>query len=133
MSLFGSGVLAMSVGEFDGLSGSLSEEIEFCSSCFSASNRLDINDIRRMKREDSLYALVTHNPADGEGFVNAAAPACDYSAGKYLDAFFVGFFDSAAHIYRIAHFKMGYVFLQHFAFDAVQYFCFHFCHFLLSI
>jgi hypothetical protein len=35
----------VSVSEFDGLSGSLAEKIEFCASGFTASNGLDIDDI----------------------------------------------------------------------------------------
>ncbi len=118
-------MFAVAVGEFDGLAGSLAEEIEFCASCFAASGRLDIDDIGRMKREDTLDALVGDDSADSEGFVDASASAGDYRAGKYLDAFFIAFPDSAAHIYGIAYFKMRYIFLQSFALDSVEYLGFH--------
>jgi hypothetical protein len=78
-----------------------------------------------MKREDSFDALVIDNPPDGEGFVNAAAPAGDYGAGKYLRALFVTFSDSAVDIHKIAYFEVRFVFLQTFAFNRIQYFCFH--------
>jgi len=35
----------VSVSQFDGLSGSLAEKIEFCASGFAAPNRPDIDDI----------------------------------------------------------------------------------------
>ncbi len=78
-----------------------------------------------MKRKDSFDALIINNPPDCEGFVNAAALAGDYGAGKYLRALFVAFFDAAVDIYNIAYFKVRYVFLQTFAFNRIQYFCFH--------
>ena len=43
--LLGTRMLGVSVSEFDGLSGSLAEKIEFCASGFAASNGLDIDDI----------------------------------------------------------------------------------------
>jgi hypothetical protein len=118
-------VRAVAMRELDGLSGSLAEEIEFCPSCFSASNRLYVHNIRRMKREYSLYALVVDNSAYRESLVNPAAPAGDYCAGKDLNPLLVAFPDSAAYIYRIAYFKMRYVFLETFTFDSIQNFSFH--------
>lgn len=35
----------VSVSEFDGLSGSPAQKIEFCASGFAASNRLDIDEV----------------------------------------------------------------------------------------
>ncbi len=78
-----------------------------------------------MKREDSFDALVIDNPPNCEVFVNAAALAGDYGAGKYLRALFVAFSDAAADIYNIAYFKVRYIFLQTFAFNRIQYFGFH--------
>ncbi len=60
----------MAMSQPDRLAGSLAEEIQFCTPCLSASNRLDIDNIRRMKREDSLYAFVAYDSPHGEGFVN---------------------------------------------------------------
>jgi len=125
ISLFWGGVFAVAVGQFDGLAGSLAEEIEFCASCLAASDRLDIDDVGRMKGEDTLDALIGDDSADGEGFADASASAGDYRTGKYLDAFFVAFSDSAAHIYGIAYLKMRYIFLQSFAFDSVEHLGFH--------
>jgi len=113
------------MSELDGLAGPLAEVIEFCASCFTASNRLDIHNIRRMKREDSLHTLVIYDSPHSEGFIDAATFAGDYYAGKYLNALFVAFYDSAPHIYRIAYFEMRYIFLEAFTFGSVQQFCFH--------
>jgi hypothetical protein len=78
-----------------------------------------------MKREDSLDALIAYNPADGEGFVYAAASASDNGAGEYLNALLVTFFDFAADNNRIANFEMRYIFLETFALNSIQQLCFH--------
>ena len=72
-----------------------------------------------MKREDSLDALVAYDSAHGEGFVNSTAPAGNYGAGEYLNAFFVAFFDPTADIYDIAYFEMRYIGFEAFCFDSV--------------
>jgi hypothetical protein len=119
------GVLAVSVGEFDGFAGSLAEKIEFCPPCLSASNGPDIDNIWRMEREDSLDTFTAYNPADGEGFVDAAAFAGDYRAGKYLKALLVAFSDSAVYVHRVAYFEMRYILFQAFTFNGIQHLCFH--------
>ena len=79
-----------------------------------------------MKREDSFDSLVADHASDHEGFVNTAALAGDYRSGKYLRAFLVTFFYTAVDVYNIAYFEVRYFFLQTFAFNRIQYFCFHF-------
>jgi len=118
-------VLAVALGQPDRLACSLTEEIQFCTPCLSASNRLDINNIRRMKREDSLYALVAYDAPHDEGFANPPALSGDYCTGKYLSPLLVAFFDSAVHIYHIAYFEMWYSLLQAFTFNCIQHFRFH--------
>lgn len=78
-----------------------------------------------MKREDSFDTLVTDHSPDCEGFVNAAALAGDNCSGKYLGALFVALFYAAVDIYNIAYFEVRYFFLQTFAFNRIQYYCFH--------
>jgi len=78
-----------------------------------------------MKGEDSFDTLVTDHAPDREGFINAAALAGDYGPGKYLGALFVALFYTAVDIYNIAYFEVRYFFLQTFAFNRIQYFCFH--------
>ncbi len=102
---------AVSLCEPDGFAGSLAEVIKFCPPCFSASNGPDIDYIWRVKREYPFDALVIDNPPNCEVFVNAAAFAGDYGAGKYLRALFVAFFDTAVDIYNIAYFEVRYIFL----------------------
>src|SRR5205814_6533788 len=48
-------------------------------------------DAGRMQREHALDSLAVGNPADGEGFVQAAAFSSDDDAGENLNAFFVAF------------------------------------------
>ena len=109
----------MPVSQLDGLAGSLAEEIEFRTPCFAASEWSDIDDIGRMKGEDSLHAFVIYDSPHSEGFVNPPASACDYRAGEYLNPLFIAFFDSAADIYRIAYFEVWYIALEPFAFDGI--------------
>ncbi len=110
---------AVPVGESDGFTSSLAEVIQFCSPCFAASDGPDIENVWRMKREDSFDALVIDNPPDCEVFVNAAALAGDYCAGKYLRALFVAFSDTTVDIYNITYFEVRYIFLQTFAFNRI--------------
>jgi len=116
---------AVSLGELDGFAGSLAEVIQFCPPCFAASDGPDIENVGRIKRENPFHTLVIDNPPNCKGLVNAAALAGDYSAGKYLRALFVTFFDAAVDIYNIAYFEVRFIFLQTFAFNRIQYFGFH--------
>jgi len=94
------------MSEPDGLAGSPAEIIQFCTSCFAASNGLDIDNIWRMNRENALDALVIDNSPDRKSFVNAPAPAGNYRAGKYLFADFVAFLDKTMDINKIAYFEV---------------------------
>ena len=78
-----------------------------------------------MKRKDSFDTLITDYASDCEGFVNAAAFAGDNGSGKYLSALFFAFFYTAVDVYNITYFEVRYFFLQTFAFNRIQYFCFH--------
>jgi hypothetical protein len=118
-------MLAVALGESDGFSSALPEKIQFCSPCLTASHRPDIYDVRRMNREDSLYALSCDNPPYGEGLVNAASLSGNYRAGEYLDSFFIAFFNPAAYINHIAYFEIRHILLQALIFDCIQYFSFH--------
>ena len=73
-----------------------------------------------MNGEYSLYALVIYDSAHREGFVNPAASACDYRAGKYLDTLLVAFFDSAVHIDHIAYLEMRYILLEAFTISSLD-------------
>ena len=99
------------MSESGGLSCAFAEIIELCPPCFAAANRLDIDDVGGMQREDPFDALVIDDSADCESFANAAAFACDYSAGKYLCTLFFTLLDRATDIYGIAYFKVGNFFL----------------------
>jgi hypothetical protein len=119
-------VLTVALREFDGFAGSLAKKIQFRTSCFAASNRRYIDNIRRMKREYTLYAFIIYNSAYGESFVDSTAFAGNYRSGKDLNPFFIAFFNPATHIDRIAYLEMRYVLLQILTFYSVKYLCFHF-------
>lgn len=78
-----------------------------------------------MKREDSFDTLIAYYTPNREGFVNAASFAGDNGSGKYLSSLFLAFFYTAVDIDNIAYFEVRYFFLQTFALNRIQYFCFH--------
>ena len=82
-------MVAVPLGELDGLAGPITQIIELGSPGPAASNRLDIEDIGRMQREDSFDALVTDHSPNGEVFVNAPSFAGNDRAGKYLRSLFL--------------------------------------------
>jgi hypothetical protein len=104
--LFRDGMFAVPLCEPDRLARSLAQVIKFCTPGFAASYRSDIDDIRRMKREDSFHALVIDDSADREIFVNAPAFAGNHRAGKYLRAFFIAFPDPAVNIHYITYLEV---------------------------
>ncbi len=112
-------MVAVPLGELDGLTGPASQIIELGSPGLAASDRLDIEDIGRMQREDSFDSLVTDNSPDGEVFVNAPAFAGDDRAGKYLRSLFVALFDTAMDLYDITYLEVGDLVLKTFALNGV--------------
>jgi hypothetical protein len=99
-------VVAVPLGEFDGLAGPITQIIELRSPGLAASDRPDIDNVGRMQREDSFDALVSDDSPDGEGFVNAPAFAGNDRAGEYLRSLFVAFFNSAVNLYDIAYLEV---------------------------
>ena len=100
-------MVAVSLCEPDGLSGALSEEVELCTPGFSASDGPDVEYVGRMQWEDSLDAFVADDSANGECFVDSAAPACDDGSGEYLCSDLVALLDSAVHVHDIAYLEVG--------------------------
>jgi hypothetical protein len=99
-------MLRPSLRKLDTLSSSFPEIIELCASGFSASDRFDIDDVRRIEREDSFDAFVSDNSPDGKLLIYTAALFGYYGAGKNLNAGFVAFFDFTMNINGIAYLKV---------------------------
>jgi len=118
-------VFAVALNQLDGFAGALTQVIQFCPSCFAASNRLDVSNVGRMEREDSLHALIIDDSPHREGFVDTPSLAGDYRAGKNLCPLFVAFLDAAMDVHNIAYFKVRYIFLETFTFNGIQHFGFH--------
>jgi hypothetical protein len=118
-------MIAVPLGQPDGLARPLAEVIQFCASCLAASDRPDIQDVRRMQRENAFHTLVIDDPPDREALVNAPAFAGNYRAGKDLRAFLIAFLYAAVNIDYIAYLEMRDLFLQTFALNGVQKFRFH--------
>jgi hypothetical protein len=120
-------MFAVAMGEPDGFAGPFTEIIQFSSSCFAASGRLDINDVRRMKREYSFDALATYDSPDGEHFIDSPAFTGNYRAAKYLYPLFIALFDIVMDIDPIAYLEVRYLFLQVPAFNGIHNLRFHLC------
>jgi len=109
----------MPLFEPDGLAGPIAQIIELGSPGLAASDRLDIEDIGRMQREDSFYALVTDDSPNGEVFVNAPAFAGNDRAGKYLRSFFVALFNTAVNLDNITYLEVRDLVLKTLALNGV--------------
>jgi hypothetical protein len=112
-------MVAVPLGELDGFSASVAQVVELGPSCFAASDRLYIDHVGRMQREDSFDALVCDDSADREVFVNAPAFACDYRAGEYLRSLFVALFNPAVYLYKITYLEVGELFFEIFTLNGV--------------
>jgi hypothetical protein len=112
-------VIAVPLFELDGLAGPLTQVIELGSPGLAASDRLDIDDIRRVQGKDPFDTLATGESPDGEVFVNAPAFARNDRAGEYLRSLFVALFDTAVDLYDIAYFEVRDLVLETFALNGV--------------
>ena len=109
----------MPLGELDGLAGPTPQIVELGPPGLAASDRLNIEDIGRVQREDSFDSLVTDHSPDREVFVNPTAFAGYHRAGKYLRSLFVALFDPAVNLYDIAYLEMRDLALKTFALNGV--------------
>jgi hypothetical protein len=99
-------MLAVAVSQFDGFSGSLSEEVELCPSGLSASYCLNVDNVWRMQRENSLNTFVAKDAADGETLVHAATGSGNDCAGEQLNACFFAFGDPAMDVNGVAYLEI---------------------------
>ncbi len=99
-------MIAVPLGELDGLAGPLTQIIELGSPGLAASDRLNIDDVRRVQGKYPFDALVSGESPDGEVFINAPAFACNDRAGKYLRSLFVALFNTAVNLYDIAYLEV---------------------------
>ena len=112
-------MFAVPVGQLDGLAGPIAQVIELGPPLFAAADRLDVEDVGRIQREDALDALVVDDPADREGRADAPAFARDDRAGEYLRPHFVAFFDPAVNIDDVADLEMRDTGLETLAFNGI--------------
>ena len=112
-------MVAVPLGELDGLACPVTQIIELGPSGLAASDGLDIEDVGRMQREDSFDALAADHSPDGEGFVNAPAFPGDDRAGKYLRSFLFALFDTAMNLDDIAYLEVRDLALKTFALNGV--------------
>ena len=118
-------MVAVALCQADGFACAIAQVIELCSSRLSASDGRYVQNVRRMKREDSLDPFMPHHPAYGEGLADSAALACDYRAVERLRAKLIALFDSALHIDDIAYLEVRNVVLQALILNGIKYFSLH--------
>jgi hypothetical protein len=104
--LSGYGMVAVPLGELDGLAGPIAQIIELGPPGLAASDRLDIEDVWRMQWEDSFDSLVSDDSPDGEGFANPTAFPGYHRAGKYLRSLLVALFDKAVNLDDITYLEV---------------------------
>ena len=73
-----------------------------------------------MERENSLHALTIRNAPNSECFVESASFTANDYAGKYLDSFFVSFYDARVNAYAVADRKRRQIALLLFFLDDVD-------------
>ena len=89
----------------------VAEVIELSASNFTASNNLDLFDVRGMYGESLFDADTVGNTSYGEGFGNSAAVLRDYSALKELNSLARTLFDLVINLDGITDIYNGYIFL----------------------
>jgi hypothetical protein len=112
-------MVAVPLGESDGFAGSLAEEIKLGPAFLTASDRLNIQNVRRVQREDSLHAFVVDDSTDSKALVNTPAFPADHRPGKDLRAFLVALSDPAVNVYHVANLEMRNILLQTLAFNGI--------------
>jgi len=104
-------MVAVSLSESDPFAGSLAKIIEFGSPRFTAPHRPYVDNVGRMKGENSFHSFVGDRSANRKHLIDASSFSADNGAGKYLYPFFITFFDFTVHLHNITNFKMWYLFL----------------------
>src|SRR5205085_2525540 len=103
------GVLARiaALGDTGRLAGAAAQIIELRTADGAAADDLDRIDVRRIKREDALYALAEADLADGEGGAEAPVRPRDADAFEILDSGAVAFDHLYADAERVAGAELG--------------------------
>ena len=111
--------------QLDGFSCSLAQIIELCSSDLAASDGLYVENVRRMKRKDSLDAFAADYSTNSEVFIDSTASARYDGAAEYLSSDLFALFDSTVDIDNIPNLEVRDVILQALLLNGVQYFSLH--------
>ena len=118
-------MIAVTLCQPDGFARSITKVVKLRSSCLAAPDGLNIEDVRRVKRKDSLDTLVTDHSADCKGLVNSAPFSCDHSAIESLCADLIAFFDPTADIDNIPYLEVRDIVLQALILNGIQYVSLH--------
>lgn len=118
-------MVAVAMCQPDGFTCAIAQVIQLRSSRLSAPDGRYVQNVRRMKREDSLDPFLPHHPAYGEGLADSAALACYHRAVKCLRANLVALLDSALHIDNIAYLEVRNLVLQTLIRNGIKYLSLH--------
>ena len=94
------------------LSCSASEVVELCTAHLTATDNVNLLNIRRVYGEGLLYADTVGYSSYGEGLGNSASLDGDDSSFEHLNTLFVSFLDSVVNSYGITDVELG-----HFRFE----------------
>ena len=115
----------MTMRQLDGFSCSLAQVVELCSSGLAAPDGLYVEDVRGMKRKDSLDAFAADYSTNSEGFIDSTTAARYDGAVEYLSTDLFTLLDSAVDIDDIPNLEVRDVVLQALVLNGIQYFSFH--------
>ena len=115
----------MTMRQLDGFSCSLAQVVELCSSGLAAPDGLYVEDVRGMKRKDSLDAFAADYSTNGEVFIDSTTAARYDGAVEYLSADLFALFDSAVDIDNIPDLEVRDVLFQALILNGIQYFSLH--------
>ena len=88
--------------DLSSLTDSVTQIVELAAANLTAANDLNVNNVRAVERENSLYAYAVRKTANGEGLSYAGTTASDHGALEHLDSFSLTLTDIYAYLYGIA-------------------------------
>ena len=117
--LSGDGVVAMPMCQFGSLAGPLPQKIKLGPAFLTAPDRLNVQHVRRMQRENALHTFVIDDSPNGKGFINTPAFPADHRPGKDLRALLVALPDPTVNVHHVPNLEMRDIVLQTRAFNGI--------------
>jgi hypothetical protein len=120
------GFLGTTLGESSGFADAITQVVELRTSHNTMSNNIELGDLGRVQREDTLHSFSGDNFTHGECRVDPIASSMsDHNADKLLNSFFIAFLDSAMNTHGVADLERERFFSKTSLFDNVKCFVSH--------